>query len=118
MLALTKHHAEHKLTRRRVLKRHVWKLQGIDLTVVDEPDDSPGVERIAGETIRMPRKDAGRLTAFDAFKHGIEHRPTRHFSRLLLNEFVDNGQTLLSRHFAKLRKLIADRSNLTRHVIG
>lgn len=117
ILAHAEGDGEHEFALGRGIKPEGGELETCQLVLVEQVDDSTAVERIAGQAVRVPGKDAVGFTPLDSVEHIVEHGAARLFGRLRFNEGLDGRDAAADGQVPKLGKLVVDRSELPRHTI-
>ena len=89
ILAHSEGDGEHEFALGRGIEPEGGEFQRCQLALVEQVDVSTAVERIAGQAVRVPGKDAVCFTPFNPVKHVVEHGAARFLGRLLFNEGLD-----------------------------
>ncbi|MDP3980892.1 MAG: hypothetical protein Q8Q33_05720 [Chlamydiota bacterium] len=95
VFALPKCDIQHKFSLWRWLKPKLRKLQRHNTPAINEINYLSTVNRIARQSIGMPRQNSVRLAMFNSFQHFAKYRTARNFGTLFFRKFLNNGEIIL-----------------------
>ncbi|MDD4466968.1 MAG: hypothetical protein PHQ08_00760 [Candidatus Pacebacteria bacterium] len=112
VFALPKGDVEHELSLSRVFIPKLRKFKRSKSTAVQEIDYLSAINRIARQSVGVPRQNSVCFAMFNAREHIVENEAARNFGALLFNKFFNDFQLFLSRKGAQFCDLRFNTQNL------
>ncbi|MGA2442183.1 MAG: hypothetical protein ABSH08_14610 [Tepidisphaeraceae bacterium] len=112
ILRLAEGEVEHQFALGRRLKPKAAKPEIGDFVFVDEVDDPPAVEGVAGKPVGVPSDDAVCLAPLNTLKHFVKERPALGLGASALLKTPDDIEAVSLHKLSHLGQLVADRASL------
>ena len=88
------------------------------MPAIQKINNASAVNRIARQSIRMPRQNSVRFAMLYAIEHIVEYRTARNFGRLFFYQLINNVKILLFRKGTQFCNLVLNGTHLLILYIG